>query len=188
MKSNAVLLKFLHYFYHGIQCNKICNVRLMLSMANHLKYSINILGVEFKRHAQGRSQGLPGWANRPPGRPKWGRNLRKFEGKWEKLQKIREEWGNVLILPTRESERLATAMDTLMITNVQLHQIYSVCHQSCIFDKSVNLCKLLGQKCYFIMCFKTITAVWNILGLFLSVDKMVRIVLLNKLMPLRYKL
>ena len=33
---------------------------------------------------QWRSQGLPGWAVRPPGRPKWGRKLRKFEEKWEK--------------------------------------------------------------------------------------------------------
>ena len=28
--------------------------------------------------------------NHPPGRPKWGRNLRKFEGKWEKLQENEE--------------------------------------------------------------------------------------------------
>ena len=44
-------------------------------------------------------------ANHPPGRPKWGRNLRKFEGKWEKLQENEERMRiNVLILPTREWE------------------------------------------------------------------------------------
>ena len=26
------------------------------------------------------------------------------------------------------------------------HQIFSGCHQSCIFDDSVNICKLLDRK------------------------------------------
>ena len=47
----------------------------------------------FTRHRQPqwRNQGLPGWASRPPGRPKWGRKWRKIEEKWEKLQE-NEEW------------------------------------------------------------------------------------------------
>ena len=37
-----------------------------------------------------RNQGFPGWANRPPGRPKWGRKWRNFEEKWENLQENEE--------------------------------------------------------------------------------------------------
>ena len=36
------------------------------------------------------SQGLPGCASCPPGRPKWGRKWRKIEEKWEKLQENEE--------------------------------------------------------------------------------------------------
>ena len=39
---------------------------------------------------QWHSQGLPGWASRPPGRPKWGRKWSKFEQKWEKIQENEE--------------------------------------------------------------------------------------------------
>ena len=40
---------------------------------------------------QWRSQGLPGWANRPPGEPNWGRKSGKIiEEKWEKI--IGEWW------------------------------------------------------------------------------------------------
>ena len=53
-------------------------------------------------YVQWRNQGLPGWASRPPGRPKWGRKWRKFEEKWEKLQEIDERMRKCPILPTPE--------------------------------------------------------------------------------------
>ena len=60
--------------------------------------------------SQWRSQGLPGWASRPPGRPKWGRKWRKFE---KKMRETTGKWGNIeeifLSCPLG-SERLATAL------------------------------------------------------------------------------
>ena len=43
-------------------------------------------------------------ANHLPGRPKWGRKLRKFEENVRNYRKMRKDWGDVLILPTREWE------------------------------------------------------------------------------------
>ena len=49
------------------------------------------IGVQLLQHLnQWRSQGLPGWASRPPERRKWGRKWRKFEEKWEQIQKNEE--------------------------------------------------------------------------------------------------
>ena len=39
------------------------------------------------------------------------------------------------------------------------HQIFSGCHQSCIFDDSVNIGKLLDRKYQFLFCFKSITVI-----------------------------
>ena len=48
------------------------------------------------------------------------------------------------------------------------HEMFSVCHQNCVFDESVNFCKVLDWKCsfMFIGCFKAISAIWNIWHLF----------------------
>ena len=48
MKSIAVLLNLLHYFYHEIQCDKTCN----FVHGEELKYSTENanLGMELKRH------------------------------------------------------------------------------------------------------------------------------------------
>ena len=62
-----------------------------------------------------------------------------------------------------------------------LHQISVICHQSYVFDDSINVGKLLDWKCLFRGYFKSITVIWNILHLFLFVDKMVQRVWLNKL-------
>ena len=42
--------------------------------------------------SSGVTRAFQGWrlANHPPKRPKWGQNLRIFEGKWEKLQEYEE--------------------------------------------------------------------------------------------------
>ena len=69
-----------------------------------------------KQTNQWRSQGLTGWACRPPGSPKWGRKWRKIEEKWGKIQENEENWGNVLILPTREWE-VGYSPDTSTQTN-----------------------------------------------------------------------
>ena len=67
------------------------------------------MGLLFKSQWQWRSQGLPGWASRPPGRPKWGK-WRKF---WGKMRETMGKWGNIeeifLSCPLR-SERMATAL------------------------------------------------------------------------------
>ena len=57
-----------------------------------------------RNNTQWHSQGLPGWASRPPGRSKWGRKLRKFEEKWEKLKENEERLRKFLVLPTQEWE------------------------------------------------------------------------------------
>ena len=43
------------------------------------------------------------------------------------------------------------------------HHISSVCHQSCVFEDSINFCKLSGWKYLFIGCFKSISVIWNII-------------------------
>ena len=60
----------------------------------------------FEKYAyvQWRSQGLPGWASRPPGEPKWGRKwvrLRKNKINWSKFE---EKMRKVEILPIRDCE------------------------------------------------------------------------------------
>ena len=42
------------------------------------------------QHGQWRSQSLPGWASRPPGRPKWGRKWRNFEEMRDPIQENEE--------------------------------------------------------------------------------------------------
>ena len=63
------------------------------------------------RGRQWRSQGLPGWATRPPGSPKWGRRSWK---NWGKMKKNTGKWGKIeetfLSCPPG-SERLATALE-----------------------------------------------------------------------------
>ena len=54
------------------------------------KWNVGLLAPILNLSCQWRSQGLPGWASRPPGRPKWGRKWRKFEEKWENLQENKE--------------------------------------------------------------------------------------------------
>ena len=49
---------------------------------------------------QWRSQGLPEWANCPPGGTNWGRKWAQIEENWDKI-KNEEKWGNVPLLPTR---------------------------------------------------------------------------------------
>ena len=65
----------------------------------------------FKMDNQWRSQGLPEWASRSPGRPNWGRKWRKIEEKWQKIQEWK--WGKIeemfLSCPPG-SKRLATAL------------------------------------------------------------------------------
>ena len=60
--------------------------------------------VHFMRRYQWRSQGLPGWASRPPGKPKWRRKWKKMRKNERTYRKMRKDWGNVLILPTQEWE------------------------------------------------------------------------------------
>ena len=126
VKSIAVLLNLLHYFYHRIKIDKTCNF---------------VHGKAFEvQHEICRSE------------------LRSLKDTQNLLRKF------------------------------NFHQIFSGYHQSYIFDDSVNFCKLLDWKYLFVGCFKSITVIWNILHLFLSVDKMVQWVWLIKLMPLRYKI
>ena len=66
-------------------------------------------GVQF----QWRSQGLPGWATRPTGGPKWGRKWVKVWGKIGKLNRdLRKKWGKWSSCPPR-TVRLATALSNL---------------------------------------------------------------------------
>ena len=50
MKSIDALLSFLHYFYHGIQCDKTCN--FVYDEAFEVQLEMPILDVELKRHTQ----------------------------------------------------------------------------------------------------------------------------------------
>ena len=63
---------------------------------------------------QWRSQGLPRWATRRPGGPKWGRKWVKVCGKIRKLnQDLRKKWGKWNSCPPR-TVRLATALMELV--------------------------------------------------------------------------
>ena len=63
------------------------------------------------RRWQWRSQGLLGWATRPPGGPKWGRKWVKVWGKIRKLNRdLRKKWGKWNSCPPG-TVRLATALD-----------------------------------------------------------------------------
>ena len=76
---------------------------------------------------QWRSQGLPGWATRPSGRPNWGRKWRKIE---EKCEKIEEKWGKMeemfLSCPPG-SERLATALSVILYLVLFLFVCFLFC-------------------------------------------------------------
>ena len=67
-----------------------------------------------------------------------------------------------------------------------IHQMSPVYHQSSVFDNDINFLKSLDWKPYVIGCFKSINVILNTLLLFLSVDKIVQQVWLNKLMPLNF--
>ena len=84
--------------------------------------------------SQWRSQGLPGWATRPPEEPKWGRKLEKFEEKYEKnYQNLRKKWGKWNSCPPG-TVRLATALDHQYLEK-PIHIVCwtcTVCHWSSV--------------------------------------------------------
>ena len=69
-------------------------------------------------YVQWHSQGLPGWASRPPGRPKWGEKMKEI---WGKMREPTGKWGKIeemfLSCPPR-SERLATGLLMCSLSNV----------------------------------------------------------------------
>ena len=68
------------------------------------------------------------------------------------------------------------------ITNVRFPSNFlSMSPNLCFWWYCIDFSKLLDWKCQFIWCFKSITVIWNILQLFLFVDKMDRRVCLNML-------
>ena len=59
---------------------------------------------------QWRSQGLPGWTSHPPGRPQWGKKMKKI---WGKMREPTGKWGKIeemFFSCPPGSERLATAL------------------------------------------------------------------------------
>ena len=71
-----------------------------------------------------------------------------------------------------QARSLKYKQNPLRIFNFQ--QIFSIWHQICVFDDNVNFCKLLDWNFLFIECFKSIAVFWNILRLFLSVNKVIQ--------------
>ena len=57
-------------------------------------------------------------ANHPPERPKWGQNLEYLRGNERNYRNMRKEWGNVLILPTREWEAGYSLASFLMLIDL----------------------------------------------------------------------
>ena len=126
MKSITVLLNFVQYLYHRIQCDKTHNV--VHGKAFEVQHeTVPILGMELKRHTES-------------------------------------------------------------ITYVQFASNFLSMSPKLCFWQKCKCCELLYQKCWLTGCFKSITVIWNILRLFLSMNKMVQRVWLYKMMPLRYKM
>ena len=99
---------------HQCWCGQLCRVKLYhrhhAKVLWHFGGSGGTSRMEsiYKPWEQWRSQGLPGWASRPPGGPKWGRKWVKVWGKIRKLNRdLRKKWGKWNSCPPR-TVRLAT--------------------------------------------------------------------------------
>ena len=68
-------------------CLPLTDILPVLKSSVNLKQTLTVHTSHFsevmfsRTNLQWRSQGLPGWANRPPGEPKWGKKWEKFEEK-----------------------------------------------------------------------------------------------------------
>ena len=90
--------------------------QLSASLSNIQTHNSNKRVIDWcsRTEHQWHSQSLPGWASRPPGRPKW---VRKFIRKdWGKIREHAGKWGKIeelfLSCPPG-SERLATALTSI---------------------------------------------------------------------------